>query len=321
MNSKELVKQTMMGKDCGKTPIYAWVKANLSKEISDEFGSVENFEDHYKFDLAHLFGGPQCYGKEFEKLKESGEEITPEMLLSIQMNDPNMEEDYKGIIQDLKHHNARERFCYVQTDGIFEALNGCFGIQNHMLYLALYPEQLKEVYQRKAEWNIKVAKNLIELGVDGIHVSDDWGAQNSLMFSHDMFRELIFPYHKQIVDAVKSSGDVLVSLHSDGCIAPVLDDVAELKYDFIHPWQENANMPYSLYLEKYQDKFGILGGVCVQSTLGFNNYSYLESEIKRVFNTLKGKRWACCTSHFVQDHCSMEELIFAYDLIRKLADS
>jgi len=79
-------------------------------------------------------------------------------------------------------------------------------------------------------------------------------------------------------------------------------------------------MPYSLYLEKYQDKFGILGGVCIQSTLGFGNYQRLESEIRRVFATLKGKRWACCTTHFVQDHCSIEELVFAYDLIRELAD-
>ena len=32
-----------------------------------------------------------------------------------------------------------------------------------------------------------------------------------------------------------------------------------------------------------------------------------------------GKRWMCCTTHFVQDHCSMEELVFAFDLAAKLA--
>lgn len=58
-------------------------------------------------------------------------------------------------------------------------------------------------------------------------------------------------------------------------------------------------MPYSLYLEKYQSKFEILGGVCVQSTLGFGDLTCLESEIRKVFSLLKGKRWACCTTHFV----------------------
>ena len=79
-------------------------------------------------------------------------------------------------------------------------------------------------------------------------------------------------------------------------------------------------MPYSLYLDKYQDKLGILGGICVQSALGFEDFERLEREIRRVFSILKGKRWICCTTHFVQEHCSIEELIFAFDLARKLAN-
>ena len=65
--------------------------------------------------------------------------------------------------------------------------------------------------------------------------------------------------------------------------------------------------------------FTILGGVCIQSTLGFGKMEYLEQEIRRVFSLLKGKRWIACTTHYVQDHCSIEELKFAYDLILKLA--
>ena len=78
-------------------------------------------------------------------------------------------------------------------------------------------------------------------------------------------------------------------------------------------------MSYDLYLNKYADKFAILGGICIQTTLGFGDYDRLEKEIRRVFGLLKGKRWICCTTHFVQDHCSLDELEFAYDLITKLA--
>ena len=45
----------------------------------------------------------------------------------------------------------------------------------------------------------------------------------------------------------------------------------------------------------------------------------LEAEIRRVLGLLKGKRWLVCTTHFVQNHCSIEDLEFAYDLIYKLA--
>ena len=78
-------------------------------------------------------------------------------------------------------------------------------------------------------------------------------------------------------------------------------------------------MSYDAYLEKYADRFAILGGVCVQSAIGILPQPELEREIRRVFGLLKGKRWICCTTHFVQNHCSMADLKFAFDLIYKLA--
>ena len=315
MTSRELVLRTMKGEYCGRTPVYGWVRFELEKPITERFGSVENFEDHYRFDLAHIFGGPWAFGKCLEGLTGP---ITPEMLLDIPF-DPIHTEDYEGLIQSMAHHRQRDRFCYVQTPGIFEALNSVFGIENHLLYMALCPEELTEVYRKMADWNIENGKNLLDLGVDGIHVSDDWGSQRSMLFSPQMFRDMIFPCHKRMLTEFKK-GDALVSLHSDSCIRHVLDDVVELGYDFIHPWQESAGMPYDLYLQKYQDKFGILGGVCIQTTLGFGDIPRVDSEIRRVFSLLKGKRWACCTTHFVESTCSMDELCYAYDLIRRLAD-
>ena len=78
-------------------------------------------------------------------------------------------------------------------------------------------------------------------------------------------------------------------------------------------------MSYDTYLEKYADRFAILGGVCVQSAIGILSRAELEREICRVFGLPGWKRWICCTTHFVQNHCSMEDLKFAFDLIYKLA--
>lgn len=319
MKSYQLVEKTIRGENPGQTPLYGWVSANLSEQISREFGSVENFEDHYRFDMAHLFGGPGCFDQEaIRKVREEGE-VTPEALLSIPLLPVDNMADYENIKAGLEHHRVqRERFCYVQTNGIFEALNDPFGIEDHLCWMALYPEELKEVYARQAQWNRKFAEHCIELGVDMVHVSDDWGAQKSLMFSKEMWWDMIYPNHKVTADFVKSTGTFL-SLHSDGHIAPVLDGVVKLGYDVVHPWQETAGMDYQMYLDQYQDKLAILGGICVQSTLGFGDLPRLEREIRRVFGLLKGKRWMCCTTHFVQDHCSMEELVFAFDLAARLA--
>jgi uroporphyrinogen decarboxylase len=320
MNSIELVSKTIKGMNPGRTPVYGWVSANLKEVLDKAYGSVEAFEDHYEFDMAHIFGGPGPFGDtELEPIRQKDGEVTPEAFLEVPLRSADRLEDYADIIAALKHHrDERQRFCYLQTPGIFECLNGAFGIEDHLCWLALYPDELKQVYHRQALWNRRFAENAMDLGVDMVHVSDDWGGQNSLLFSREMWCEMIRPNHKITCDAVKARGKFL-SLHSDGHVMPLMDDIVELGYDVFHPWQETANMPYKSYLEQYSDKLAILGGLCIQSTIGFGNFNRLEQEIRRVFSLLKGKRWMFCTTHFVQEHCSLEELVFAFDLAVKLA--
>jgi uroporphyrinogen decarboxylase len=254
-----------------------------------------------------------------ENLRRRGEEITPEMFLDMPLNDVDNMADYDDVIKALKHHKQeRGRFCFIQTFGIFECLSHVFGIEDHLANLLIYPDELHEIYRRQAEWNRKFAENAIELGVDMIHISDDWGAQRGLMFSPAILRDLIVPYHKTVCDFVKSTGTFL-SMHNDGNVVSALPAICELGYQVLHPWQESAGVSYDLYLNEYSDKIALMGGVCIQTSLGFGNTEKLRDDIYRVFGLLKGKRWICSTTHFVQEHCSLEELVFAYDLINKLA--
>ena len=320
MTSRERVLRTIRGEATDRTPIYGWVRANLLDEISAQYGSVEAFEDRYEFDAAHIFGSPSPYrnGEYLEALKSRYDELTPDLLLEEDFYYPASQQNWDKVKKALAHHRARDRFCYLQSPGFFEFFNGVFGIENQLMYLLLYKEEMAELYARQAQWLLGYVDCCMEIGVDCIHISDDWGSQRELMFSPALWRELIKPNLKLVVDYVHQKGG-LVSLHSDGCIRAVTDDLAELGFDMIHPWQESAGMSYDTYLEKYADQFAILGGVCVQTSLGLVSQERLEADIRRVFGLLKGKRWISCTTHFVQSHCTMEDLSFAFDLIYRLA--
>ena len=321
MNSTERTLAAIQGRPYDRQPIYGWVAANLGEEITNRWGSVAAFEDQYEFDIAHLFGGPDCFDR--ERINSiapiESDDLTPDLLVDEPIfTNPDHPEDYENLRAALAHHKARGRFCYVQTPGFFENFNSIFGIENHLMWLALYPDELNELYRRQAEWTVRFADHCIDLGIDMIHISDDWGAQKDLMFSPTLWREIIYPHMKRVVDHVHERG-ALCSLHSDGCVMKVADGIADLGLDVVHPWQERAGMSYDTYLEKYADTFAILGGVCVQYAIGLMPREELEAEIRRVFGLLKGKRWLVCTTHFVQNHCSVEDLEFAYDLIYKLA--
>jgi uroporphyrinogen decarboxylase len=304
-----------------RMPIYGWVRANMADPIAAAYGSVEAFEDRFEFDFAHLFGGPSAYPKEaMDGLRQKGSgEILPEALLTVPLSDPNETAAYDSVRQQIRHHKQqRGRFVYMQTPGIFECLNGVFGIERHLEYLLLYPEHLHQVYRRQAEWNRAFAHNVLDAGVDMVHVSDDWGAQHSLLFSPRTWWTMIHPYHKITCDAVLGRGAFL-SLHTDGNNLAVMDGILDLGYQVIHPWQESAGMSLSLFHDRYRGVLTAMGGLDVQTTIGFGRREILRSEIERVMRLFADGGLLFCTSHFVQNHCTIEELTFAFETAYELS--
>lgn len=315
MTSRERVIATIHHQKPDRMPVYGWVSANLSEPITAKFGSVAAFEDHYEYDLAHLFTGVWQYTKEdLEHISKSGQPL-PSAVLECSLHDVNDMTMYQGLIDGIKHHKTdRGRFVYIQTPGIFEHHNGVFGIENHLAYLLEFEAELHDIYRRHAAWTRQFAMNCLDLGVDMVHVSDDWGGQHSLMFSPDLFRRLIKPYHQVTTKAVKSRG-AFISLHTDGNNNAAIADIIDLGFDVVHPWQESAGMSLQDFHDNYRQQFTVMGGLDIQTTLGFGNYDKLRAEILRVVNLFKDGGLLFCTSHFVQNHCSIEELTFAYDLI------
>ena len=319
MNSRERVLATIHHRPADRMPIYAWTQANLETPIREAFGSIDAFEDHYEFDLVHLFGGPIAHPSHvIRPVEGAAPSILPRDYLDVPLNDPNAQGAYDDLAALIAHHQGRRgRFVYVQTPGIFEGLNDVFGLQNHLLYMALYPDALQQVYQRQAEWNRAFAMNCIDLGVDMIHVSDDWGGQSGLLFSPRTWWKLIYPNHEVTCRAVLARGTAL-SMHSDGNINAVIDGVIQLGYQVLHPWQESAGMSLAHFKDAYRDRLTVMGGLDVQTTIGFGKLDFLKSEIERVIGRFQDGGLIFCTSHFIQDHCSMLELVTAFDLVHDL---
>ncbi len=205
MTSRERVLSVINHKTPDRVPVYGWVRANLTPQITERWGSVEAFEDYYEFDFAHLFGGPATWRTEdIQSLHaQPGGIQSPECLLDVPTTDPDDMSAYANLLPQIEHHkHQRGRWIYVQTPGIFEALNGVYGIENHLAFMAEYPDELDEVYARQAAWNRRFALNCLDLGIDMIHVSDDWGAQVGLMFSPRQWARLIAPHHRTTTDVL-----------------------------------------------------------------------------------------------------------------------
>lgn len=104
--------------------------------------------------------------------------------------------------------------------GINECLMDIIDEDNEELF-----HQLLEKCTQEAIW---CAKAQIEAGAHMIGIGD---AAASLI-SRNLYREIVFPYEKRIIDAVKEAGGI-ARLHICGDINRIVEDIVELEVDIL----------------------------------------------------------------------------------------
>ncbi|MCF7826248.1 MAG: hypothetical protein K9M55_06850 [Candidatus Marinimicrobia bacterium] len=91
-------------------------------------------------------------------------------------------------------------------------------------------------------------------------INDDWGFKNQTMFSPEMLRRWIFPWHKKMVATIHNSGKFAI-LHSCGQLRDVMDDVIhDMNFDAKHSFEDQIT-PVETAYSLWGDKIAILGGI------------------------------------------------------------
>lgn len=330
MLPRERVFEALQFHQPDRVPIYVWVfnQPCVIDEIKAKFGSFEAFCDELELDMTQAFPAkgllkcrPAPNSDEAIHNATYGFVWTLEAALDAELNDPDDVSIYEPIKAEIVHHKGRfgRAVFFVQTFGVFEAANDFIGLEQNLTEMALRPQLCRQLYERIASWSARYAENCLDLGVDVIHISDDWGMNNAMLFSPKAWWELVYPAEKIICDAVRKRNGWL-SLHSDGYITPVLDGVVELGIRVFHPCQESAGINPTKVKRTYFGRLALYGGLDVRTVLRrILSREQLANEVWRVMTQLKsGGGFIFCTSHMVQPGTPINEVEFAYEVALKV---
>ncbi len=112
---------------------------------------------------------------------------------------------------------------------------------------------------------------LDEIGdlIDIIEIEDDMGMQDRLQISPSLYRELVKPYHSELVNSIKSiSPHVKVLMHCDGAISEIIKDLIEIGIDILNPIQVNcAGMDLKNLKKRFGKDITFAGAVDVQKPM------------------------------------------------------
>ena len=115
------------------------------------------------------------------------------------------------------------------------------GTEKLFMDMAFQAEWVQPLFKKCTDFQIEVGLELIQRGVDAIWVGDDFGSQQSLLFSPAMFREQLKPHYARMLKAFKQANpDIVLILHSDGAVRKLLDDIYEIGFEVFNPVQPDV---------------------------------------------------------------------------------
>lgn len=171
---------------------------------------------------------------------------------------------------------------------LFERAWSLVGMENLLIYMITEESFVHDLLDRITEYNLAVIRHAASIGgLDAVHFGDDWGSQNGLLFSADMWRTFIGPRLKKLCTVAKDCG-LLVSQHCCGKVQELLPDMIEAGIDVFDPFQPEV-MDVRETAAAYHGRIAFWGGLSVQRTLPHGSPEEVRAETEGLLRDLGAK--------------------------------
>ena len=170
-----------------------------------------------------------------------------------------IEDIFKGMCHGMHVNPETDVVSCLLLSGQFERMNQMIGMENALCAFYEYPDEVHEFFDAMCEYKLKCIDLAYKyLKPDVIHMHDDWGTNDNMFFSPDIWREFIKPNEKKYADHIHELG-MLYMHHSCGYIQQIIPDLVEIGIDCIEPVMVKNDVDY--ILENFGDKITVAGGL------------------------------------------------------------
>jgi len=175
------------------------------------------------------------------------------------------------------------------------------GMEEYFMKMSTHPEVIHALNNRVADFyrdiSIEFFENCGDL-IDIFFYGDDFGTQEALFISPDMWREYFKPILKRFSDLGHDYG-MKTMFHSCGSVREIIPDLIDIGVDAFNPVQARAK---GMELEFLKRDFGkditFHGAVDHQKILPFGSEEEVRSEVRRVIDIMApGGGFCLAASH------------------------
>ncbi len=226
---------------------------------------------------------------------------------------------------ELLHKECEEHADKVLIGGCWTGILGdCFrmiGFEKFLMGLAMNPELIRTLINRMTDFYLQLNDRIFkEIGnkMDIWFWGNDYGSQNGLMFSKNMFTDFFLENTKRL-NELAHSYDLKIMTHSCGSIHSIIPLLIEAGVDILDPIQVTAEgMDPATLKEKFGDQIVFHGAVDTQQVLPTetpDNVYLHAQETLRILGKEGGYIFA--PSQLIQDDIPVENIEAMYRAARE----
>lgn len=188
------------------------------------------------------------------------------------------------------------------------------GFERFMMDLVAGKEFAHALLRRVTDYQKARYARFLELAGDALDVvlfADDMGGEDGLFLSPRTYREMIKPYHAELLQLIRARTRARIMFHSCGSVTALLDDMMEVGLDILNPVQVAARgMDTAALKKRYGRRLSFWGAIDTQHVLPRGSADDVRAEVhRRIADLGAGGGYVVAPVHVVQADVPPENVV------------
>ena len=189
--------------------------------------------------------------------------------------DPDLPGRLDAVKPLLAMHGTTKYCVGVIHLALFERYHCLRGMENAFLDLYTNESEAQRLLEALADYLLGFVRLWGGTPVSALFLCDDWGSQNRLMISVEMWRKFFKPHYRRVFDEIHRLGKDII-FHSCGNVMGIIPELIELGVDVLDPVQPGA-MEIAQVGRQFGGQISFCGGIDDQRL-----EAYTPEEIRQV---------------------------------------